>query len=339
MPTDPSRAPIAELTLGDSRETPGVTSGAPTSPAPAGPAEAGSAAPGRPHRRAIRVALVGLLTLLVIVVGYGSLLPASRDDGAGEADTDTTPSAPATGDTRAGRGGAVGSDVPMPRGNQAGWRQVFADDFSRRSLGSDWVSYDGAPIGDPGGYFSSSRVKLRDSKLTIGAWPDPQRRDMYVSGGVSNRNALSQVYGKYEIRFRMDRGTGIAYALLLWPTGNAHLPEIDIAEDNGKNRDRLFTTMHSADGDAHIERNIAVDTTQWHTAGIQWSPGRITYTLDGRPWSTITDNRVPSNDPMSLALQSQAWHCGNSWQACPDASTPKRVNLEIDWVVAYARSA
>jgi hypothetical protein len=36
-----------------------------------------------------------------------------------------------------------------------------------------------------------------------------------------------------------------------------------------------------------------------------------------------------------LALQSQAWYCGHTWEACPDETTPPVVNLQVDWVVAY----
>jgi beta-glucanase (GH16 family) len=158
-----------------------------------------------------------------------------------------------------------------------------------------------------------------------------------VTGGVSNKPVYSETYGRVDIRFRMDKARGVAYALLLWPTSNAPLPEIDIAEDNGHGRNRLYSVMHSADGTAHIGRDIGGDFTKWHTVGVQWSPGRVVYTLDGRAWTTIKHPGV-SSVPMSVALQSQAWYCGHGWQACPDRTTPKRADLQVDWVVAYTRS-
>ena len=148
---------------------------------------------------------------------------------------------------------------------------------------------------------------------------------------------LSQTYGRYDIRFRMDLGTGIAYALLLWPKDNEYPPEIDIAEDNGRDRRTMYTATHPVGGKPIINM-VGGDFTQWHTAGLEWTPGKLVFTLDGEPFATVEGAAVP-DEPMALALQTQAWYCGHEWEACPDASTPPRVNLEVDWVVAYARDA
>jgi len=232
-----------------------------------------------------------------------------------------------------GGGDGDPSGVAMPEGDLPGWRQVLADDFDRDRLGDDWFAYTGQPEGDPGGWFEPSHVSVGDGLLTIGAWREPARDDIYVTGGVSNQNRLMQTYGRYDVRFRMDRGTGIAYALLLWPRGDALLPEIDFAEDNGRNRDLLYASLHQPGG--VTTNTVAADFTQWHTAGVEWRPGELVFTLDGRPWSRLTGDQVPS-EPMGLALQSQAWYCGHSWEACPDATTPARVDLQVDWVAVYA---
>jgi hypothetical protein len=39
---------------------------------------------------------------------------------------------------------------------------------------------------------------------------------------------------------------------------------------------------------------------------------------------------------MELDLQAQAGTCGEINAPCPDATTPERVNMQIDWVAAYA---
>jgi len=39
--------------------------------------------------------------------------------------------------------------------------------------------------------------------------------------------------------------------------------------------------------------------------------------------------------PMRLALQTQAWGCGDTWERCPDRSTPRRVDMVVDWVAVY----
>jgi hypothetical protein len=68
---------------------------------------------------------------------------------------------------------------------------------------------------------------------------------------------------------------------------------------------------------------------------VEWSPGQLTYTLDGTVWATMTSRYVPST-PMSIAIQTQAWRCGNTWEGCPNSTTPATVNLHVDWVVAYS---
>jgi hypothetical protein len=39
---------------------------------------------------------------------------------------------------------------------------------------------------------------------------------------------------------------------------------------------------------------------------------------------------------MELDIQSQAGTCGDVYRPCPDSSTPAHVELQVDWVVAYA---
>ncbi|SHM24529.1 glycoside hydrolase family 16 protein [Cryptosporangium aurantiacum] len=222
----------------------------------------------------------------------------------------------------------------MPTADLAGWRRVLSDDFTGSSLSSRWAAYDGQPSGDPAGWFDPARVTVTEGILTIrGAYV--KARGKWVTGGVSTKHTLKQVYGKYEVRFRADRGTGIAYALLLWPVDDSWPPEIDFAEDNGAGRDRLYSTLHAIGG-SQIERSTTGDFTDWHVAGVEWTPGRLAYTLDGKVWATLLDDRVPDR-PMALALQSQAWYCGHTWQKCPDSTTPETVDLQVDWVVAYAR--
>jgi hypothetical protein len=227
------------------------------------------------------------------------------------------------------------SGSAMPVGNQPGWRQVFADDFTGHTLDPNWMTYTGQPDGDPGGYFSPSHVSVGDDMLTIGGWKEKAHGNIYVTGGVATRAPLAQTYGKYEVRFRADMGRGIGYVALLWPASNQDLPEIDFAEDNGKLRNRLYTTLHPKDGTAEQEKSVAGDFTQWHTAGLEWTPGKLVYSLDGKVWATITSDKVPT-EPMTLALQTQGWYCGHSWEACPDSSTPARVNMQVDWAVMYA---
>ena len=132
-----------------------------------------------------------------------------------------------------------------------------------------------------------------------------------VTGGVK-LTANSQTYGKYEVRMRIDNGQGVSLVALLWPTADTWPPEVDFTEDNGAAPRTLDTaTEHwgTATNPLSVEDTLPVNLSQWHTVGVEWSPGKIVYTMDGTPWATETNANVPDM-PMQLALQTEAWQCG-----------------------------
>ena len=224
---------------------------------------------------------------------------------------------------------------PTPRG----WRRVLADTFRGRTLNRRiWTPYSGRPGGDPGGWWAPSHVVVRDGTLNLETYRDPRDGGRWTSGGVSSARGLKQRYGTYLVRFRMDAGRGVAGVLLLWPKAPHWPPEIDFAETGGERADRaeMSATLHYGPGDQTIARTVRGDFTKWHVMGVRWTPGQLVYTLDGHPWSTVRSAHVPA-EPMELDLQAQAGTCGVAYAPCPDASTPAHVDLQVDWVVAYAR--
>jgi beta-glucanase (GH16 family) len=225
----------------------------------------------------------------------------------------------------------------LPVGNLPGWRQVLVDDFEHGLNRSHWGVYDGQPDGDPGGWWDPSHVFVRDGLLHLDSSQDPRFGGRWVSGGLSSSPWLKQRYGKYLVRFRMDAGMGISAVLLLWPVANVWPPEIDFAENGGDTlaRTELDATLHFGADDSQIERKRSVDWTAWHTAGVEWTPGKLVYTLDGRRWAVVRSREVPAQ-AMELDIQSQAGTCGDVYRPCPDSSTPPHVDLQVDWVVAYA---
>jgi beta-glucanase (GH16 family) len=225
----------------------------------------------------------------------------------------------------------------MPVGDIPGWHQVLADDFTGPSLNTSiWSTYEGQPGGDPGGRWSASHVSVAGGEMVIGGYRDPAFGGAWVTGGVSSGRGLVQTYGKYLVRMRMNSGAGISHVALLWPADNSWPPEVDFSEDNGQSRLTNYATLHYGPYNTQIPNSVSVDMTQWHTFGVEWTPGQLTYTLDGAAWATRTGAEVPAVS-MVLDIQTQAWGCGdNSWEGCPNATTPAQVNLDTDWVVAYA---
>lgn len=229
------------------------------------------------------------------------------------------------------------SGVSAPVGDLPGWTPVLTDNFSGSTLDpTHWKTYLGVPGGDPAGWFDPSHVRVGAGKLVIDGYKDPALGGKWATGGVATQPGLAQTYGKYLVRLRFDRGVGVNHAILLWPAAETWPPEIDFSESDGLGDNVSYTTIHYGASDAMIHRQVGVDLRRWHTVGVEWSPGRVVYTLDGRAWATVRSARVPSQ-PMKLALQTQAWSCGgNLWGGCVGARTPAHVRLDVDWVVIYA---
>jgi beta-glucanase (GH16 family) len=233
-------------------------------------------------------------------------------------------------------GGATSQDG-IPKSDPPGWHRVLADDFNHGLDTSRWGRYSGQPGGDPGGWWEPSHVVVRNGVLRLETYRDSRYGGRWVSGGVSSAPGLKQTYGKYLVRFRMDAGKGVAGVLLLFPSGDHWPPEIDFAESGGQTsaRAEMSATLHYSSDNRQIQHTVHADFTRWHVMGVEWKPGRLVYTLDGRPWARIRSAHVPS-ERMEMDLQTQAGTCGDEFDPCPDATTPAQVNMLVDWVVAYA---
>jgi beta-glucanase (GH16 family) len=228
------------------------------------------------------------------------------------------------------------SGVAMPQGDLPNWKQVFADDFNGTSLAKGWGAYNAEISSTPGGLWKDSHVRVQDGKLQLLGY---REGDRWVTGGLMNNGPATTLYGKYEVRFRADNANGVKYAILLWPDSNKWPDdgEIDFAEDGGGVRDGFSATVHFVtDGGGHetIQRNVKNDFSIWHTVGVEWSPGTLVYTLDGRPWTTVNTSHTPSK-PMNLVIQTEAATTCGQWMTCVDATTPATVAVEVDWVTAY----
>ena len=234
--------------------------------------------------------------------------------------------------------GASGAQArPEPgKGKTGPWRLVFRDDFSSSSSLNSWWLYEGQPGGDPGGWWDPSHVVVDGGLLHLKTYRDAGFGDRWVSGGLTNSRVLKQQYGKYLVRFRATVGYGVANIMLLWPVADHWPPEIDFAEDSGSSqtaRPKMSSFLHYGSSNSQIQREVYGDFTQWHTMGVEWTPGQLVYTIDGKVWGTIKNKNVPK-EKMELALQTQAGTCGDT--PCPDSTTPSLVEMQVDWVEAYS---
>jgi len=214
-----------------------------------------------------------------------------------------------------------------------GWKFHWSDDFLGSKLNHTvWGEYNGQPGGDPEAWWATSHVFVSNGKLVLSTYKDsvadPSGR--WVSGGVGGHSIMSQTYGKYLVRYRMDIGKGVSGILLLWPVADIWPPEIDFVEDGDGSRTSSSATLHWGSSNHQQQVSHNADFSLWHTLGVEWTPGRLVFTMDNGVWGVINNTNVP-DIPHSLDAQAQVCNGPN----CPDGTTPSVVNLEIDWVVTY----
>lgn len=221
------------------------------------------------------------------------------------------------------------SDMAPPASNAlAGYTLSYVNDFSGTTLPPGWEIFTGNPVGDPGGQWGASHVTVSDGVLSLATWRDPAYGDEWVAGGVS-QVGVAHTYGAYFVRSRLT-GPGPTQVEMLWPAVGWP-PEIDFDETYG-NTDTSMATDHFTSANSQIHRTLSINMTQWHTWGVIWTPTKITYTVDGRIWGTVTGAGTVPDQPMSLHLQQQTW-CNSNF-ACP--TVPEQTL--VDWVAEYTPS-
>ena len=207
-----------------------------------------------------------------------------------------------------------------PPGKIQGWTREYVDNFTNPSTLWNYQVYGGEAPDGSDACRDPSHVVVTGGELVIRAFDDPSGAQAMgctggndiVSGGV--KLSLSQLYGKYEVRMRVKNGRGVSVVALLWPTSDTWPPEIDFTEDNGASPQTAdYATEHwgAWKHPWQIRNTLRVNLSRWHTVGVQWTPGKIVYTMDGRDWAVERNQKV-SKVPMQLALQTEAWQCGTN---------------------------
>jgi hypothetical protein len=236
------------------------------------------------------------------------------------------------------------SGQAMPVGDLTGWHQVFADDFTAS-----------AKVGSfPGSTYSSKWAVYNEG------WPDTSHNGqqcpnevLSVQSGVLNYylHTLSngthcvadpfpkvagaagkeggQTYGRYSVRFKSDSIAHYAAAFLLWPDSESwpNDGEVDFPEGTLNGNINAFAHYASASGGQNAFTTNK-SFSGWHTATVEWTPGKIVFYLDGVIVGTSTTD-VPSK-PMHWVLQTDT-----AYGAVPLNSDGG--NIQIDWVTIYTR--
>ncbi len=218
----------------------------------------------------------------------------------------------------------------------AGWGSpVLVENFDGVLNTSKWNVYN-SPTADKLPR-RASNTSVSGGSLRLAGSYDAAGRN--ISSGVAN--TVNQLYGRWEVRFRVEAGAGYSAVALLWPRTDKWPTdgEVDLFQIGSADRATAGAFVHNGPDNNSTGYTIKADFTKWHTVAVEWLPYRLTYFLDNQPvWtvskSTAGGNLIPSTSPMHLALQLDAGCAGGV--TCREASTPARVNMYVDQVRVWA---
>jgi beta-glucanase (GH16 family) len=262
----------------------------------------------------------------------------------------------------AGAAGAGGHSVE--RGTVRFHSLVWNDSFSGpvgappnvlkwEAVSGDWSGGDGELE-----YYTSSpsNVSLDGSghlAITARREDDPGTAGIrhYTSGRVDTAGLFETTYGRIEARIKLPAGRGLwpAFWGLAGDVSTAGWPaagELDVMENLGSNPFRTYAAVHgparhqrAGFQDVVSRRSASSLARGFHVYGMDWSPGRIVFTLDGVRYATRTPASLPAgsewvfNRPFFLVLNLAV---GGHWGGPPSRATHFPATMLVDWVRVYA---
>lgn len=219
------------------------------------------------------------------------------------------------------------------------WEMVFGDDFDGTELNTDnWRRFkyqEGSTSSDWFKYQSTDEELVQmngDGTVTLwGKYGDYTsasdamgKNDTYACGGVTTKDIFSFQYGYVEVRARFDNVQGTWPSIWMMPTTMGTWPqngEIDIVE-HLNNEQVAHQTLHSYQETANKDQThgpnplpALTDPTGWHTYGLLWQEGSITFFIDGQQTYTTSqyDLRYPFDTPGNEFYLNIDQQIGGTW--------------------------
>jgi hypothetical protein len=233
----------------------------------------------------------------------------------------------------------------LPKADLPGWKIKYAEDFTTpfavgavSSTGVFPTAYpsmaaynDGwQDTSKKGYYYPTKTLSCHDSVLDIAMRTDSTGKPLVCAPWV--KATKGQTYGRYAIRFKADSIPGYKIAWLLWPDSEVWPAdgEIDFPECNLTTTSKANAFMHyalSTGGQDGFPGTANICDGQWHTAIIEWSPGRVVFTLDDKVLGIATKS-VPSK-PMHWVIQ-----CETNLDGAPIPASSAG-HILVDWLAVW----
>jgi beta-glucanase (GH16 family) len=232
------------------------------------------------------------------------------------------------------------------------YQLVFSEDFDTLDLGAaDDGSVTQAHVWYEGVWFSSHHVdrghfKISNSALSL-IWSRGQQQPDTTISTFARRNPHFHAwrYGYFEARlkWRPEEGAWPAVWLIPVEAAAAETPpesgEIDIFEGQGSEPRTFFGTIHRWNGSQHLASTSShnrfplppnANVSEFHTYGLLWVPGRITWYFDEVPLHSEPTYDVFDRQNYGLVVGMQE---GSDWKSGNLAGvTASTMTLIVDWI-------
>jgi hypothetical protein len=228
----------------------------------------------------------------------------------------------------------------MPVGDLPGWKQVYAEDFTKpAALGQVGTVY-GTNVRGYSGFTDTSKKGTYDPDKVLSVPEGSSYLDFWLRT-VDGKPRIAcpvpmgytgQTYGRFAMRMRSDQIAGYKVAFMQWPKSNnwaegeIDYPEFDLTGTIG-GYDHDVTGNPSKNTMWASTKVTAVD---WHELVMEWTPESVTFLLDGAIIGTTNKaaGGVPTK-PMRWTLQAET-----KLDSTPVPASAAG-HLQIDWLTAY----
>lgn len=210
----------------------------------------------------------------------------------------------------------------------------FAEEFDGNALNySKWSPHEPGKLTLDGAQtFVPEAVEVSGGQAHITA---RKTKTGFTSGIITTFGTFAQIYGRFEIRFRMPAGGGLEPQFRLLPVPSGEVPSIDVMDAIGSDpATALFTNRW---GDARADRDYAGShrvadlSTGFHLVAVEWDAEKVVWFVDNAE-SFHSFDGIP-HQPMYLA----AWLAvGTAKAGEPNAGTRFPAVLDIDYIRVLA---
>ncbi len=178
----------------------------------------------------------------------------------------------------------------------------------------------------------------------------------YASARINTKGKYAAKYGYIEVRCKLPSGQGMWPAFWLlgvndsWPLCGENDVMENIGKEPGTNHfsihGPLSATQSATDYTAYnVTATAALPSgaplsDAYHTYGLLWQPGKLTYYLDGKQYAAYTPASLPQGSVWTFDKESSYLilnlAVGGDWPGPPDAATHFPQTLSVDYIRVYA---